>query len=232
MNIMDIGPIDKYVATGVIYAAEDLGMHANPRLIDAIQGNNPATAIKKQLGFGDPLAYVITIVSNEFKNGQNSPVLKILDKNVKVHIGDYTHDIFYYVEKKREISQNPNSTDGIDEILEMNLIEFPSIQEMADIILLTSGLYPILHKRFLEKYNSSELEDKTSRYYGQEAIDRKRINGTSDGVIEALERVSLNIIEYIVILQTVAHNQFNQQILDQALFEERRKEVKNMHQEN
>ncbi len=215
MDVFYTDNIDRYIGAGVICAAEDIGLKVDSAFKKGVR-EDPSRVIVQELNQGNPLAYIASMICDGLKYGRHSPLRKLSDPLIMHSIGNEFSDIFSLVERVRDAANKPE----LYETLDKQLIDLPSVKEMADILLLSMGLQPKMYALFVENYPPNELEFKLCVYYGQASLGRKKEQGR-DGMVEALDGLADDIVPYMVIMQIISRDHFRQAIIDKKVFENR-----------
>ncbi|MBW3017405.1 hypothetical protein KY316_03445, partial [Candidatus Woesearchaeota archaeon] len=189
--ILDGSSIDAYVANGVAYAAEYLGIEVNGDFTRACSGPGDKTkALEDFISKGYPFAYLVFTVTDSFKNGfpKNRLAPYLFQRQAPAD-----------VLKLAELASDRNTL----------------LQDVADFLLLSMSVNPNFMGSFRD-YSLNDLEFKASRYYGQVSE-----NCEDEGLAQALGQLAVEFEKYLVIMKRFSHECLNQEVIDSAVFQQR-----------
>jgi len=189
--------IDGFIVNGVADAAESVGILAPDEFVDETLGPEERfQAVPSLMEEGHPLAYLVVLVGEALKNGlRNNGMLAYAGNQRR----NSTMDLVHVAENTwRELSEQG----GIGPAR--------SLQEVADLILLSMTIEPSLEKLFSGRYDDRELEYRAGAYYGQASLDRKKA-GYGDGLAVALGHMADGFGDYLVVMGVFARMEMSDQ---------------------
>jgi hypothetical protein len=214
MDIIEVESIDSFVSEGILYASDELGKKIDFEFRNSCKDNSNFRDILLQyIVSGEPIAYLILITRDSLAEGmsRNRVVQYAFQRRPSINVVSLVENIkaeINYQEARKKI--------------------FPLMRETADFLLISMSVNQLFLSKLRERYTFEYLEDKASRYYGQAAVDFKKL-GAEDGFVHVLKELSQHFDDYISLMRFFSAEFLNQKVLlsndFQRLSPERRKEI-------
>lgn len=216
MGVISFESIDSFVAQGISEAAESIGVEVSSNLRNTCIGPGDKTKqLQDFVSRGNPFAYLVFVVSDSFKSGfPNNRVVPYITCKSRIKASyKFGLNILHDFENAHVSEQEEGDFTN------------PLLKDVADFLLISMSVNPDFLFQFKRHYTLSELEFKTSRYYGQASLDIKKAQG-NDGLVMSLYTLADEFPKYLNIMKRFSNRRLNQEIVNERIFEIRETEFK------
>ncbi len=208
-KVLAVDSIDSFVAEGIFNASDEIGEDVDIDLRISCEGNRDNRQVLiNYIIHGDSIAYLIFTVENSLKETMSDEEDTDETNTPRNKIAEYAFkrrpkvDVVHLVEHaKREI-----------EYQEARGHIYPLMKDMADFLMIAMTVNQGFLSGLAKKYTLTELEDKASRYYGQAALDFRKL-GAEKGFVTTLKQMSNEFDKYMSIMRFFSSSYLNQKVI-------------------